>query len=670
MVATVEGDRILGVAADRGHPVSGGYSCPKGRAIAEQHHSAARVDRSRLLGSAVPPDVVLDDLAAGLRRLVAKHGPDALARYGGTGLTWDVPGRVCLSRLFGGLGSAQAYSALTLDVAPMARAAELITGFPFNPPTWVSDDDGPSLVVFVGSNPSVSGGYNGGVGSNWTHRLRTFRRQGGEVWVVDPRPTKMAGHANRHLAIRAGADVFLFGWLVRELLDSGADAAELADTCNVGDVERLRAAVASFELEAVVQRTGLEPTDHIELLDAIRKHRKLAIVPGTGVSFQRSAVLTYWLIWATLITTGSLDRKGGMRFLPPGRAAIAPDAARREGHAPAAGSQSPGPASRPDLQGAFGQRPAVALVDEIEAGNVRALFLLGGNPLTAAPQPERLRAAVQKLEVLAVLDAFESELTELATHVLASTWITECDSFLHMPAGGMTRAYLTPALVPPGGERHQIWWWMAQLGRRLGVDVLDGLDPDTIDDPTIVRRIAQFECDYANEAFEAGPRGVDVPFRYGWFREKVLPEGRWRLAPDVLVDRLGDAWNDNIGGLRLVSGRVLRSVNSAPYAEREAGSPPIHLSADAAESRGIRSGDRIRVRTEFGAVEGSAEIDPHLASESVWISHGRTEQNVNMLTDPAVDPLIGQPVVTGIPVELESIAKTGGPMDFREPARR
>jgi anaerobic selenocysteine-containing dehydrogenase len=659
MVATVEGDRIVGVAADRGHPVSGGYSCPKGRAIAEQHHSPARVDRSRLFGSAVASEVVLDDLAARLRGLLAEHGPDVVARYGGTGLTWDVPGRSCLSRLFNGLGSAQAYSALTLDVAPMARAAELVTGFPFNPPTWVSDDQGPSLVVFVGSNPSVSGGYNGGVGSNWTHRLRTFRRQGGEVWVIDPRPTKMAGHADRHLRIRAGADVFLFAWLVRELLDTGADAAELAETCYAGDVDRLRTAVTSFKLEAVVKRTGLEPRDHLELLDAIRKHGKLAIVPGTGVSFQRSAVLTYWLIWATLITTGSLDRRGGMRFLPPGRAAIAPDAPRREGHAPVAGSAARGPASRPDLQGAFGQRPAVALVDEIEAGNVRALFLVGGNPLTAAPQPDRLRAAVRKLEVLAVLDAFESELTELATHVLACTWITECDSFLHMPAGGMTRAYLTPALVPPGGERHQIWWWLAQLGRRLDVDLLEGLDPDAVDDPTIVRQIAQSECDYADEVFEAGPGGVEVPFRYGWFREKVLPDGRWRLAPEVLVERLGEAWNDSVDGLRLVSGRVLRSVNSAPYAEREAGPPPIKLSADAAESRGIRDGDRIRVRTEFGAVEGSAEIDSQLASGSIWISHGRTEQNVNVLTDPTVDPLIGQPVVTGIAVELESLAGPG-----------
>ena len=54
-----------------------------------------------------------------------------------------------------------------------------------------------------------------------------------------------------------------------------------------------------------------------------------------------------------------------------------------------------------------GQLPAVALADEIEAGHVRALVVTGGNPITAFPEPDRLRAALARLDVLAVVDVCE-----------------------------------------------------------------------------------------------------------------------------------------------------------------------------------------------------------------------------------------------------------------------
>ena len=81
----------------------------------------------------------------------------------------------------------------------------------------------------------------------------------------------------------------------------------------------------------------------------------------------------------------------------------------------------PSTASRPELPRVVGQVPAVALVDEIEAGNIRALFVTGGNPLTAFPQPARLEAALATLDVLAVVDVAENPLTEIATHVLPAT---------------------------------------------------------------------------------------------------------------------------------------------------------------------------------------------------------------------------------------------------------
>jgi len=603
MMATVEGERILKAAADPDHPDSGGYSCAKGRAIPELHHSPARLDRPRLGGRHVSWDVLLDDLAAKLKGLIADGGPDRVARYSGTGFI-DAGSRFGSRGFFGGLGTRSLYGSLTLDVGPCLRAAELVTGFASYHPFWSPDDPASKLAIFVGVNPMVSGGYTGSPGANWTHRLREFRRRGGELWVVDPRRTNAARQADRHLSVRPGADVFLFAWIVRELLREGFDAGELAGACDPNDVERLRRAVAPFELGPVAKRTGLAEKDLLALLGSIRRSRRFSIIPGTGVSFAASGVLTYWLIWAAMIVSGSLDREGGMRFFAPGLAAL--DGARLEGHAPQEGAFGPGPASRPDLAGVFGERPSAALVDEIEAGEVRALMIMGGNPLTAAPDPDRLRAAFAKLYVLAVFDSFDNELTELATHVVPCSWITERDDFRYMPSLGVARAYLSPALVPLSAERRHAWWVFDQLGRRLGVDIFEGADADGVDDETVIRRIARASCDYADTVIEAGPVGVDVPFRYGWFHEKALPEGRWRLAPPVLADRLSEVWSEPGGGPKLASGRILESVNSAHYAKAEEGPPPIHVGADVARDHAIDAGDRIRVGTSSGWVEGLA----------------------------------------------------------------
>src|SRR6202035_900640 len=101
----------------------------------------------------------------------------------------------------------------------------------------------------------------------------------------------------------------------------------------------------------------------------------------------RDGVVAEWLRWVVLIASGSLDRASGMHFH---RGFIRPLRRRDPSRAPRV---APSPASRPDLPRVVGQVPAVALVDEIESGNIRALFVTGGNPLTAIPQPDGLPPA-------------------------------------------------------------------------------------------------------------------------------------------------------------------------------------------------------------------------------------------------------------------------------------
>lgn len=650
MIATVQDGRLVDVMGDRDHPASAGYTCAKGRALPERHHGDQRFDFPRLRGERVTWDVLLDDAAGKIRQLIAEGGPNSVAGYYATGQAFSGGGYPMLS-LLAQLGSNQVYSPMTLDVAPRLRAAELVTGTPFLHPSWFPED-GPTLCVMLGTNPTTSGGWIGSARSNMPQRLRGFRARGGELWVVDPRRTSSAKRADRHLAPRPGTDVFLLAWLVRELLDAGYDAREVSSACDPADVERLRAAVAPFTLDVVAARTDLAADDLIELLSAIRRHGKVVLLGGTCLGFQPEGVVAEWLALAVMIITGSLDVEGGLTYLAAGNGML--DGPAFTAHAPEGGSVSPGPASRPDLDGLLGQFPSVTLADEIESGQVRALIVFGGNPMTSVPDPDRMRVALAKLDVLVVIDPFDVEITRRATHAMPCTWVTERTSFIHEPLQGIDRSYLSPAVVAPGGERQQSWWILGQLARRLGVDVLEGLDPDTADDDTVVRHLARSRADFADEVFASGSHGAPVPTRIGWVHEKALPGGRWRVAPRVLVDRLTSALDQDSGGLRLVAGRRMDSINSRVYAGED-GAPPIAISAAAARDRAISSGDRVRVSTASGVVEGRVEVDGTLGDASVWINHGWMEQNVNRIIDRMPDAFTLQPVFTGIPVRLERV---------------
>ena len=133
-------------------------------------------------------------------------------------------------------------------------------------------------------------------------------------------------------------------------------------------------AVAPFDLERTLAATGLESQEVLDLLAAIRSRRRLVGLSGTGTTMSAGANLTEWLLWALQIVTGSFERPGGAWFNP----GFVSRLDRIEAWQHADGRAEPGPASRPELPRRRGEYPCAALVDEIEAGNVRALFVPGG----------------------------------------------------------------------------------------------------------------------------------------------------------------------------------------------------------------------------------------------------------------------------------------------------
>ena len=671
MVVEVEGGKVVRARGDKEHPISRGYLCPKGRSAGEFHHHAERLNHPTLDGARASWEATLDDLASRMRRILDSDGPDAIGYYTASGGAYDSAGRSTIGAFFRKLGSRQRYSAVTVDCAPAVRATQIVTGHAELTPEWFPDDDAPRVAVTIGSNPVVSHSQMGMMLCDPVRWIRDYRARGGELWVVDPRHTETARFSGHHLPIRPGADAYLLAYLARELLEKGADPDELDRYVAPEDVVRLRQALAPFGLELVAERTGLDPARIDELLAAIRRSGKVAMTLGTGLNFTPGALLTQLLRWVIIVITGSVDREGGMWF----NAGWYEPLEQRQQWSPQSDVDAPtAPRSRPDLPMWLGEVPCGAMVDEIENGHLKALFINGGSPLTAFPEPERVLAALRSLDLLVVIDVMANELTEIATHVLPAAAMLERSD---MPGGWAQHMGYTKPVVPMAEDRRKTWWMFAQLGRRLGLEVLEGIDLDTAGDDDVLKAFAAAGRRPPEELMAAGPRGFILPRLYGWVHDSALPEGKWRVASEVLLERLpellepdGAPRTDGSRSMRLISGRDLHNHNRMAYGrfgygsrKSEAESATIGIHPDDAAEQGLGEGDLVTLEGDEGRVTANLRFDDTLPPGTLRLTHGWIGRNVCHLASPEIDPQTGQPVMmSAIPVE---IGPAGAPTSAR-----
>jgi len=596
---------------------------------------------------------LLDDLAPRIQQFLDEHGPDAVGAFIGTASAFDTLGRQSTEQLLRALGSRQKYTSLTVDAVAKVLAAELMGGWSGLNPVW--DEERCRLLLVLGHNPVVSHGHTNAM-SNPRSRLRAQARRG-ELWVVDPRSTETAKLATGHLQARPGSDYALLAFLVRELLQDGADRQFLSEHA-IGTRE-LAAAVQRFDIESVAAETDLPRESILDLLAAVRRAGRIAILTGTGVDMSAAGSLSEWLSWALAIVTGSLDRPGGMWF-NPGYLMRLDSRPRRT--APPEGRAQPGPQSRPELPGRFGERPSVAITSEIEAGNLHALFVVGGNPLRALPDSTRVRKALESLDVLVVADVAGNEMSALATHVLPCTGQLERPEVLFYTDmfQATVMSQYTPRVVAPVAERKPLWWALGQLGRRLGCELYAGTDLDALSDDDLLRPILQGSID--GQALVHSPTAVvhSGPV-FGWVTDKVLPDGRWRLAPAALVEQLARTAPVPARRFVVTSRRTLRTMNSqlrtisAPGEALE--EPDVLVNPDDAQAVGVVDGGRVRISSPSGAVVGRARVTGEIVRGAVSMNHGWVDPDVCRLTsaDRQVDPITGMVLQSGIAVDLSPV---------------
>ena len=651
LLVEVENNMITRVKGDPEHPLSKGYTCPKGRALGRLHHQPDAISQPLIRQGeklvATDWNNCLDDIAARLQAIIDAHCTNSVAFFFGSGLGMDAAGYRTAEAFHQSLGVPPRFSPMTIDGANKVRVSSLMGGFPgLNGKT---DNEHVDMLVYVGVNPVVSHGHNTGM-FNPARTIRNIAERG-QVWTIDPLRTETAKFSTEHIAPYPGKDYIILAWLVSEILADGP--VEPAQP--VAGMEVLSAALSDLDAATAAAIAGVPEAQLHTLLAAIRQNSGVVVETGTGASMSVSANLTQWFAWVLMILTGTMNQKGGCWFHPGFITQF------DSFELPLLDNPfTPGAPSMPQVSGLVGEWPCAALAGEIDAGNIRALINLGGSILRSFPDANRLKPALEKLALNVTFEVVANETTAVSSHVLPTKDQTERPeiSFWDTLCGSVSLFY-NEALLEPLGERRSAWWAISQLMQRLNLATPEHVpeqDGHAADNAMLAAQMQGARCSF-DELTKAGlvNRSLQVPG--DWVNRHIERIGGWRLAPQPLLQQWQEIFladQAELGAARplcFIPRRQRRKLNASLSF---LGSPAdIVLHPQDALEHGITHGQSISVETESGRIELKANVSDEVRRGVASIPHGHETANVNLLTSAEqVDRLTGMVRYTGIPFSI------------------
>ncbi len=693
-----EGSTITSIRGDDEDPLSKGFVCPKGPALAALHEDPDRLRRPlRRVGDRFEEigwDDAIELATDGIHRTQQRHGDSAVAIYVGNPTVHNTDASLFTPMLMRALHTRNKYSATSVDQLPHHLAAHLMFGHMFLIP--IPDVDRTQLLWVLGANPLAS---NGSLMSapGMRRRLAAIRERGGRVVVFDPRRTETAEASDEHIFVRAGTDAWLLAAVLRFALERGRGLGRLAAFAERLDV--LTQAMEPYTFERASEATGVSASTIERLAEELCQAERGIVYGRMGLSTQRFGGVCQWLINALNIVTGNLDSVGGVMFPTPAIDVLDVAFGRGVGK----GSFDRFRSRVRDLPEHNGELPVATLADEMLTegeGQVRAFVTSAGNPVLSTPNGARLDRALAGLDFMVSVDFFLNETTRHASVILPPPSPLErphYDLAFHQLAVRNTTKYADPLFEKPKHALHEfeiILGLIESLERRRGRWNLERRVRNAA-----LRRLGPKGL--VDLALRLGPHGLAHKGRAGLSLERLReqPHGvdlgphvprmpavmtRWQdridLAPERYLADLERLSADRpVDGLCLIGRRHLRSNNSWMHNAPKlvAGRPicTLRMHPDDARARDIEDGARVAIRSRVGAVEVGVELSDEMMRGVVSLPHGfghgrpltrlrvanqHAGVSVNDLTDEQlVDDLTGNAAFSGLPVDVRPVGATG-----------
>ncbi|MDN0200489.1 molybdopterin oxidoreductase family protein [Streptomyces sp. S.PNR 29] len=669
--------------APRDVPGSGGGLCRKGWTATDLLTSGRRLTTPLVRRGPGRPleeagwEEALDRVAAGIEEIQRASGRDAVAVFGGGGLTNEkayLLGK--FARVALGTANIDYNGRFCMSSAAAAglRAFGLDRGLPFP----LTDVGRARAVLLAGANPAETM-------PPFVRHLDAQRAAGGSLIVVDPRRTATAARATLHLRPVPGTDLALANGLLHIAVAEG-----LVDERYVAERTRgfpaVREAVATYWPEHVERITGVPVTDQYRAVRLLAEAPRALVLTARGAEQHSNGTDTVSAFVNLALALGLPGREGsGYGCLTgqgngqggrehgqkadqlPGYRRIDDPGARahvaRVWDVPADSLPGPG-VSAHELIGSLGT-----------PGGPRGLLVFGSNPVVSAPNANLAERRLRGLDLLVVSDPVLSETAELADVVLPSAqWAEEDGTMTNLEGRVIRRRRALPA---PPGVRTDLWI-ITELSRRLGrptgfsaepAEVFEELRRASADGPADYSGISYERIDDEGGVFWPSPAaaagqdacddGAGTPRMF--LDAFAHPDGKARFV--AVQHRPAAEEPDARYPLHLTTGRIMQHYQSGAQTRRipaltaEASGPYVEIHPDLAARHGIAAGDRVRLVSRRGTAEADARITAAVPPDTLFMPfHWGGAGRANSLVGDALDPVSRMPEFKVSAVRLERVA--------------
>lgn len=396
---------IVRIRGDEEHPGSQGYLCQKASGLDHYQNGKDRITkplRRRSDGDFEPIDwdTAIKEISSSMTAIRDNHGGDKIFYYGGGGQGNHLPAGY----------AAATRKALDMRYRSNALAQEKTGDF------WVGtqmfgsllkgDFEHCDVALFVGKNPWHSHGIQ---------RARIWLKEISKdpertLIVIDPVKTETAALADIHLQLKPGTDAWLLAAMLRIMLDEDLCAEDWLDEHSQG-LDQVRAALADVSVSEYCQIAGIEESEVRKTVHCLAGAKGLSVAEDLGIQMNQHSTLNSYLEKLLWVLCGHFGNKGG-HYSVTGLQNIA-GSGRSSRVSPVVGA--------PIISGLV---PCNVIAEEIlcdHPDRYRAMLVESANPVHSLAGSEKMREALQSLELVVVIDIAMTETAKLADYILPAS---------------------------------------------------------------------------------------------------------------------------------------------------------------------------------------------------------------------------------------------------------
>jgi formate dehydrogenase major subunit len=513
-------------------------------------------------------------------------------------------------------------------------------------------------IFIIGSNTTE----NHPIAAKWIMRGRA---NGARIVVADPRWIQMSDLAEVAVQHRLGSDVALINGLMHIILKEGWQDQAYIDE-RTENFEALKAKLEEYPPDKVARITGVPAemlrkmaeiyattkpasivycmgiTQHTTGVDNVKSLANLAMITG-NVGFASTGVNP---LRGQNNVQGACDM-GGLPNVFTGYQPVADETANQK-FSEAWGKDLP---KKPGLT-------ILEMFNGIDEGKIKALYIVGENPMVTDPDLHHVESVLKKLEAFIIQDIFLTQTARLAQVVLPGTSFAEKDGTF---SNTERRVLLVRQACKPIGESRPDWQIICDLSTRLGYPMKYASPEEVFDE------LRQLTPSYAGMTYQRLEKaGLQWPCPTEEHPGTMfLHKDRFSRGKGMLhaIDYKPPAEEPDADyPLFLTTGRAFVHYHSgtmtrvSPSLNREMGTGYVEISPTDAKHIGIKDGERVKVSSRRGEIQVKAKISRKVNRGVVFIPFHFAETAANILTNPACDPVAKIPEFKVCAVKVEKLA--------------